>query len=788
MASELERLREVLADRYRVERELGRGGMATVYRAHDIRHDRPVALKVLKPELAAALGLERFLREITVTARLDHPHILPLLDSGKADGTLYYVMPFVQGESLRDRLNREKQLPVDDALEISRQVADALSYAHGHGVVHRDIKPENILLAAGHARVADFGIARALSAAGGESVTQTGVAIGTPAYMSPEQASGERGVDPRADVYSLACVAYEMLAGQPPYTGATPEAILARKSLEAVPSLRVVRDAVPPGVERAIAKGLAKVPADRFATASQFAEALHRAGRTSEPPAPSTDAIPRRRVLLVAAAAIAVVSAAWWGLSRLDPSPARIDSLVVLPFINRTGDPEQDYFVDGMHDALIGELGRISTLRVISRTSAIRYKGTSRSVRDIARELDVDALVEATLFRTGDSVRIHVRLITPLPERQLWAGSYVGDLRNASSLLAQSAEAIAGQIEVRLTQEERARLASRDTVDPMAFELLLRGQHQVGLNRLREARSSFQRALQRDSTYASAYAGLAHTYNVMGYFSSTSPKDIYPHARKAALSALRFDETLAEGHVQLAWVLAVDDWDWAGAERAFRRALELNSGSVLAHFWYAHLLHWQLRYAEAIAEMDKTIRLDPLALTSRASGAGLFRRVRRCDLALRQIAKARELQGEMRVSRPGYIDPDFTAGQCHLQHGRTDEALRLMEHVVHTSGPDLLPRYKAELAHAYGVVGRKSEAQALLREVLAVAEQQYVAPYLIALAYVGLGDSDSAFAWLERAYNVRDNWLPFVNVEPRWDPVRSDPRFESLLRRIKLKR
>jgi serine/threonine-protein kinase len=301
--NELERLKAALAERYRVQRELGRGGMATVYLAHDLKHDRSVALKVLKPELAAVLGPERFLREIRLTARLDHPHILSLLDSGEAEGLLYYVMPYVQGESLRDRLKRERQLPLEDALQITREVADALSYAHSHGIVHRDIKPENILLAGEHARVADFGIARAVTAAGGETLTETGVALGTPVYMSPEQAAGDRALDGRSDIYSLGCVTYEMLAGQPPYTGATAAAILARKSLEAAPSLRVVREAVPPAVEAAIAKALARVPADRFGTASQFAEAIDHAGGAVEPVPPARPWILRRPLHLAVAAA-----------------------------------------------------------------------------------------------------------------------------------------------------------------------------------------------------------------------------------------------------------------------------------------------------------------------------------------------------------------------------------------------------------------------------------------------------------------------------------------------------
>lgn len=328
--NDVERLKLALAQRYRVEHELGRGGMAVVYRAHDLRHDRTVALKVLRPELAGALGPERFLREIVLTARLDHPHILPLLDSGEADGFLYYVMPCVEGESLRDRINRERQLSLDDALRITREVADALSHAHGAGIVHRDIKPENILLSAGHARVADFGIARAIEAAGAETamrLTATGIAAGTPIYMSPEQAKGELELDARADVYSLACTFYEMLAGRPPYTGATPEAIFARKSADPVPSLRLVRDAVPAGVDHAVTRALSKAPADRFASASQFVEALEHGRAATDPVRSAPQGLFRRRLIVASATAlVALMATAAWVVQH-DPAPPRITSL-----------------------------------------------------------------------------------------------------------------------------------------------------------------------------------------------------------------------------------------------------------------------------------------------------------------------------------------------------------------------------------------------------------------------------------------------------------------------------
>jgi len=342
-----DRLRSALADRYRIEREIGRGGMATVYLARDLRHDRPLALKVLLPEVAAAFGHERFLLEIRLTARLDHPHILALLDSGEADGLLYYVMPYVEGESLRDRLDRQKQLPLADALRIGRQVASALDCAHQLGIVHRDIKPESILLAGDHARVADFGIARVASAVGSEALTQTGVAIGTPTYMSPEQATGAPDVDGRTDIYSLGCMLYEMLVGEAPYTGPTAQAVLVRKLCEPVPSIRLVRPTIPVGVEAAVAKALASVRADRFTTPRAFADALESNNAAVGAPA-GRGSVGQRRVKIGAllAAAILLLAGGWWVVGR--GASSRIDSLVVLPLDNLTGDSAQAYFVDGM--------------------------------------------------------------------------------------------------------------------------------------------------------------------------------------------------------------------------------------------------------------------------------------------------------------------------------------------------------------------------------------------------------------------------------------------------------
>ena len=416
----LEQLTAALGDRYRVERELGHGGMAVVFLAEDLKHRRRVAIKLLKPDLSAVLGSERFLREIEIAATLQHPHILPLFDSGEAGGLLYYVMPFAEGESLRQRLAREQQLPLDAALQITREVGSALQYAHEHGVIHRDIKPENVVLSGGQAVVADFGIARALHAASPEQLTLTGMVVGTPQYMSPEQAAGA-AVDGRSDQYSLACTLYEMLCGQPPFTGTSSQAIIARHSLEPVPSLRVVRQTVPHAVEGAIMKAMAKVPADRFGSIRQFLDALATPEITSVRPALPASSQSRSwpRVGWRAMSALGVgllVAAAWWftagrAARGAHPGPRAVTAVAVLPFRDPASNPDSSYLADGMTEGLIADLAQIGSLKVIAGSSGSMAQGTGRSMAEVGRELGVDAIVKGSIRRAGDSVRVNVRFL-----------------------------------------------------------------------------------------------------------------------------------------------------------------------------------------------------------------------------------------------------------------------------------------------------------------------------------------------------------------------------------------
>jgi len=436
---QLEQLGTALAGRYSVERELGRGGMATVYLADDLRHQRKVAIKVLRPELGSVLGPERFTREIRMAAGLTHPHILPLHDSGEAGGLLFYVMPYVRGESLRQRLSRQKQLPTEEAAAIVRQVAAALDHAHGHGLVHRDIKPENILLHEGEAMVTDFGIALAAGGAAGERLTATGLMVGTPEYMSPEQAAGERTLDPRSDIYSLGCVLYEMLAGEPPYTGPTAQAVIAKRFIDPVPRVRRLRPAVPAAVEEAVMRALARVPADRFASAGALAEALT---------GPASDT-------------------------------ARAPSVAVLPFRNLSTDPENEYFADGITEDVIAQLSKVRALKVISSGSVMRFKNREQSLQEIGAALDVSTLLEGSVRRAGSRVRIVAELIDAETNRQLWAETYDRELTDIFAIQSDVALQITGRLEAELSPEERSRIRQAPTDDIQAYQSYLLGKHCV---------------------------------------------------------------------------------------------------------------------------------------------------------------------------------------------------------------------------------------------------------------------------------------------------------------------
>jgi serine/threonine-protein kinase len=776
MSDPLGPLTAALSGRYLIERVLGQGGMATVYLATDLIRQRPVAIKVLRPELAAVLGEERFLREITVTASLDHPHIVPLFDSGQASGVLYYAMPYVEGESLADRLKREKLLPFAEALRIIREVASALQYAHERGVIHRDIKPQNILLAAGHARVADFGIARAVRVAGVDKLTGTGFAVGTPHYMSPEQSAGE-DVDARSDVYSLTTVLYEMLAGEPPYTGPSMQAVIAKRLREPVPRVTTLRETVSVALEAAITKGLAKEPVDRFQTIAEFSAALDHAQQHpgEAPQVVSRVVVPRRTLVAGGIALVAVLALA--GYLALRPRAGqRVERIAVLPLENRLNDTTRNYLVTGMHEALIGELAQLGSVAVLARSAVMRYGDGTKSDQEISRELRADALVKGVVAAAGDSLSVTVDLVDPVAETQQ-TRVYPTTLNRAMSVFREVARAI-GQL-LGKTGEALASGAPRPPADSAAQEAYLKARYHAARGAPQDVELTqkyLDESLRADSGFAPAYALLSQ-YQINQMFRGALPPHVaFDRAKSAARRAIALDERLAEAHYQLGYALALYDWDWPAAEREFKRAIELNPSNAEALGLYGFFLSWMNRPAEALKFANQAAALDPVSVVAVNNVATVLMLGRRYDEG---IAKANEA-----IS----LDPNFMLawerlGMIHEARKDYPKALEAYRKAL-----TIYPGDAARLGSLAGVLaksGRPDTARVILADLLAREQQSYVPPFAIAAAYVGLGDVDHALDWLERAYQGRYAEMVALQVAPLWDPLRSQPRYQELLRRMK---
>jgi serine/threonine protein kinase/tetratricopeptide (TPR) repeat protein len=732
----LERLGVALAARYKIERELGQGGMAKVFLAHDLKYERQVAVKVLRPDLAAEVGATRFLREIQIAARLHHPHILPLYDSDQAGELVYYVMPYVTGETLRQRLARERQLPVAESLQIAREVLDALSYAHA--------------AKGGHALVADFGIARAL----GEAHTTTGQLIGTPAYMSPEQVDGSEHLDGRSDIYSLGCVLFEMLVGQPPFRGSTVTAVIANRLSTPVPSPRAFRELVPDAVDAAVKRAMATLPADRFSTAAQFAEAL------STP------------------ATVAVAVGAAHAMVR---EVAAAKSVAVLPFENMSTDPENEYFSDGITDDIIAQLSKISALKVISRTSSMQYKKSPKKIIAIAQELGVGAILEGSVRKAGQRVRIVAHLVDPTTEKHLWGDTFDRKLDDIFEVQSEVAQQITGALSVALSPEEKERVEKKATGDADAYNLYLLGRFQT--NKWSEADVQkgiefFQQAVAKDPGYAVAYAGLADAYELLSIgFSSKPPVEYLAQGKAMALKALEMDDTLAEAHTSLAYARWLGDLDWSGAEREFKRALELKSSYVMAHEWYAEYLAALGRHDEAIAEIKRAQQLDPLSVpVNRAVGWVLYF-AGRYDQAIEELQKALAMN-------PEFLGARLVLWWVWVAKGAYFEAITDIR--KEAERPGLRTVKKLVLGYAYAASGNREEASGILWELEPKLAGDNRLALLSAILFTALDAKDRAFEQLERAYQLREPGLLFLKVAPWAEPLRSDRRYGALVEKLGL--
>jgi serine/threonine protein kinase len=744
--SELQsRLQTGLTGRYTLERELGQGGMAVVYLARDLRHDRKVALKVLRPEISVEIGAERFLREIKMAAGLTHPHILPVYDSGQAEGLLFYVMPNMEGRSLRERLEAEKQLPLDEALRITREVATALDYAHRNRVIHRDIKPENILFQEGNALVADFGIGKALSGSAG--VTQTGLAVGTPAYMSPEQAMGEQEIDGKSDIYSLGCVLYEMLTGEVPFTGPTPQAIMTKRFVSPVPHVKAMRD-VPEGLDQVVTRSLARSPVDRFSTSAEFAAALAPA-TTGQRPAPS-----------------------------IEKTPAAAKAIAVLPLANLSADPENEYFSDGMTEEIIGALSKVPGLQVASRISCFSFKGKEVDLRQVGEKLGVGSVLTGSVRKIGNRIRINAQLVNVESGNNLWSETYDRQLEDVFAIQDELSRAIADALKLQLGSVGDQLVVPTKNLE--AYNLYLKGRFfffRFTEPGLRKSMELFQHVLLQEPGYARAYSGIADCWCELAD-DWVAPDDAYPRAKAAATTALRLDPELVEAMTSIGKVLCWYEWDFAGAEKQLRRAVALNPNYTEAHWTFGSVLPAVGALGEAIGEMRKAITLDPLhPHHSRWLGRFLLY-ARDYDASIAQSHKTIELHVD-------YCHAYLDAGSALLAQGKPAQALEWYQ-----KGQKLdssVRSYDAFIVRALAPLGRREEAAEILARLEEESKQHYIRAEILAMGYAAVGDFDKAFALLERAFQARSAGLIYLHLDPGYEPLRQDPRYAELVARIGLR-
>jgi serine/threonine protein kinase/tetratricopeptide (TPR) repeat protein len=778
---------------FRITAMIGAGGMGVVYRARDERLDRDVAIKVLPPgTFADEAARKRLRQEAMALSRLNHPNIATVHDFNSQDDVDFLVMEMIPGDTLDQRITGDA-LPERDVLRLGVQLAQGLAAAHAEGIVHRDLKPGNLRITPdGRLKILDFGLARlrrvdcderADTAAVGEAVV-----AGSPPYMAPEQLLGD-AVDARTDIYAAGSVLYEMACGRRPFAEAHGARLIDSILHQPPQPLRQLNGRISAGLELIVLKCMDKEPARRYQTARELIVDLERLSVPSLFTQPSPRARSRQAAwsVLSAAAVITVLAGAHGSGARsgvpetmaaMSGRLEAIRSIAVLPLTNLSGDPAQDYFADGITDALIADLGRTPTLRVISRTSSMQYKDARKPLPDIARELGVEAVVEGSVLRAGERVRISARLVHAASDRRLWGDSYERDVRDVIALQSEVAHAIASEVSASLEVPARGR------VDPQAHEAYLRGRHflqQLDEASLRRALDLFEQAVARDPSHAAAYAGIADTRLLLALTLADDfaapPAQAFAQVDAAASRALRLDPTLAEPHCALAFASLVLRWDWPAAERGFRRALELNPNMAECHEQYAWFLASQGRLEQALAEMTRARELDPLSLPISTGAGGILLYRRQTAEGIASNLRALEL-------KPDFVVAHYGLGRLYLHGGRSQEAIASLRTALSLSADR--PEILADLAHAYAVAGRRDEARKTLARWERATRGPYTREEQAAHVLAALGEREKAFALLEKAFEHRSPGMVWLKVDPRFDSLRTDARFTRLLRRMGL--
>jgi eukaryotic-like serine/threonine-protein kinase len=781
---------------YKIHSLLGVGGMGEVYLAQDPRLDRDIALKILPTELASnPARIQRFIREARATSGLKHPNVATIYEIGKSDEFHFIAMEYVEGQTLAAKISG-RPLPIAEIVDIGIQVADALDEAHRKGITHRDIKPANLMLTSREqVKILDFGLAKVVRPEGqpiGSDIstvmkTETGVVMGTVQYMSPEQVLGKE-VDHRTDIFSLGVVLYEMTTGRLPFTGTSSSETMDRVVHGQPEAIARFNYDVPAELERIIRKCLEKDGDTRYQSARELLIDLRNLKRDSDLGGPTVEKVAAQpasefRLMAFAAIGVALLTLIGVGVYQLGWGSQAMDSLAVLPFLNESADPNMEYLSDGITESLISSLSQLPNLRVKARSIVFQYKGKDLDPQKVGRDLRVQAAVTGRVQQRGDTLIIAVEMVDVEKGSQLWGGQYSRKLADIFAIQEEISKEISEKLRLRLTGEEQKRLTRRYTENPEAYQAYLKGRYfwnKRTEEAFRKGIEYFQQAIEHDPSYALAYAGLADSYNLLGLnvYQGLPPKEAYPRAKAAAMKAIDLDDSLAEPHTSIAWVKFRFDWDWPGAEREFNRAIELNPRYPTAHHWYAYYLTTMGRRDESRAAILRSQELDPLSLIINATVAHVFYYAREYDRAIEQLRKTIE------------IDSNFghahrLLGEAYRQKVMFEDAIVEMQKAVTLSGTGRV-YYLGQLGNVYAVSGKRNEALRIIDELMELSQRRYVSPSSFAIVYIGLGDKDQAFAWLEKAYEERSTFLTEFKVEPMFDSLRSDPRFQDLLRRVNL--